>query len=287
MADVVDFDLNDSLKQYLSDPALIATPEADSALAAYENTPEDLDVASINSVLDSIIDAVAESPDAILQSRHFDTIQFLLKCASVPSASQQSYIHASDCERPALSRFYTFLQPFTLRKILDLVVSGLSSEADAVHNDLDANETDSTQHHKHVLERYGFVLQWTIASIESKAAERSASDATSVARPRGGVKATKVKAGKDNGDALAQVQAALDTMNKVLKLRLTACFVTTSERDTFIGLFTRAVYLVQESEARMKVTAIRMHTYKVLCVAIKHHGHAFGTIAAARMSCTL
>lgn len=65
-------------------------------------------------------------------------------------------------------------------------------------------------------------------------------------------------------------------MSRVLKLKLARVFVTTSERDTFVSLFTRPVYLVLESEARCKSTAIRMHVFKVLCVAVKHHGHAFG-----------
>lgn len=44
----------------------------------------------------------------------------------------------------------------------------------------------------------------------------------------------------------------------------------------FVGLFTRAVYLILESESRVKSTAIRMHSFKVLCIAVKHHGHAYG-----------
>jgi condensin complex subunit 1 len=53
--------------------------------------------------------------------------------------------------------------------------------------------------------------------------------------------------------------------------------VTTSERDTFVSLFTKPVYIVLESEQRVKVTPVRMHLFKVLCIAVKHHGHAFGT----------
>jgi len=65
-------------------------------------------------------------------------------------------------------------------------------------------------------------------------------------------------------------------MSKVLKLRLVRVFTTTSDRDTFVNLFTRAVYLVLESEARVKSTPMRMHAFKVLCIAVKHHGHAYG-----------
>jgi condensin complex subunit 1 len=161
-----------------------------------------------------------------------------------------------------------------LSKIFDLVVSGLSAEADLIHNDLESDESDSVQSHRTMLEMYGFLLQWLIAAIESKAAEKS----TSGAAPKGRGKGTKMKAGakSDNWDSSSQIIVAFETMSKVLKLKFTKLFVTTSERDTFVNLFTRSAYLVLENEQRAKSTPIRMHAFKVLCIAIKHHGHGFG-----------
>ncbi|OCK76560.1 hypothetical protein K432DRAFT_335499 [Lepidopterella palustris CBS 459.81] len=247
----INFDINDSLKHYLSDPSSISTPEASSELVECENDPESLTSALVSSELNPVVDAVAENPDAITRSSNFDTLQFLLKTSSQ-------------------------IPPSALSKILDLVVSGLSAQAEVVHLDLEADEQETIQHHKQLLEVFGFLLQWTIAAVETKAAEKSAS--APVARGRGG-KGAKAKAGanKDaNWDSSGQLQTALDVMSKVLKLKLAKIFLTTSERDTFISLFTRPVYLVLESEARVKNTAIRMHAFKVLCIAVKHHGHAFG-----------
>jgi condensin complex subunit 1 len=73
-------------------------------------------------------------------------------------------------------------------------------------------------------------------------------------------------------------------MCKVLKLKLSKIFLTTSERDTFIGLLTRPVYLILESEQRVKSTPIRMHSFKVLCIAVKHHGHGYGMIPLTSQS---
>lgn len=78
----MDFDVNESLKLYLSDPASIPTNEVDTVLADCEQDPESFTLPLINSVLNRIVDAVAESPDAILQSTHFDSLQFLLKYVS-------------------------------------------------------------------------------------------------------------------------------------------------------------------------------------------------------------
>lgn len=234
----------------MSDPATISTPEADVNLVDCENDPESLTNSLINTVLNPIVDSVAESPDAITRSSSFDSLQFLLKSSSV-------------------------LPTHALSKILDLVVSGLSTEADIIHNDLESDEQELISHHKQLLEAFGFLLQWTVAAVETKAAEKSST--APAARGRG--KAAKAKStGKDkdgNWDSSAQLQTALDIMCKVLKLKLSKIFLTTSERDTFISLFTRPVYMVLESEQRVKSTAIRMHAFKVLCIAVKHHGHGY------------
>jgi condensin complex subunit 1 len=169
------------------------------------------------------------------------------------------------------NRSSSFLPTHALSKILDLVISGLSSEADIVHNDIESNEQDAIEHHKQLLGLYGFLLQWTLAAVETKVAEKPAASAP--ARGRG--KAAKSKAA-DNWDPSAQVQAAMDTMCKVLKVKLGTVFMTTSERDTFVNLFTRSVYLILESESRVKSTPIKMHAFKLLCIAVKHHGHGFG-----------
>jgi condensin complex subunit 1 len=119
---------------------------------------------------------------------------------------------------------------------------------------------------------YGFLLQWALSAVEVKAAEKPAEAAPA---RRGGPKSKK--SAKDGAwDWTPQIQISMETMCKVMKLKLGRIFLTTSDRDTFINLFTRTIYLVLESEQRVKSMAIRMHAFKVLCIAVKHHGHAFG-----------
>lgn len=160
-------------------------------------------------------------------------------------------------------------------KILDVLVSGLSAVAESINSDFEADEQDAIAHHKRMLEMYGFLLQWTISVVETKAAETTTMTAS--ARTKGG-KGSKAKANmKDTvWDSGQQIIMALDVMCKILKLKLGRIFLTTSDRDTVVGLFTRSVYLIFESEQRLKNTSIKMHAFKVLCIAVKHHGHAFG-----------
>ena len=300
--DPINFDINDALKHYMSDPASISTPEADGALVDCESDPDALsNIALINPVLNPIVDAVAENPDAITRSAYFDSLQFLLKCApsslAVPDSDSFPCVSTSvtpvtpvtPCTDPSRyitepisklftkSRYTQFLPTHALSKIFDLIMSGLAAEADAVNNDLESpEEQDMIAHHKSLLEIYGFLLQWTIACVETKAAEKSST--APVSRARRGVKAKTATAKDKDGswDSAAQLQSALEVMSKVMKLKLAKIFLTTSERDTFIGLLTRPVYMVLESEQRVKNTTIRMHVFKVLCIAVKHHGHGYG-----------
>lgn len=320
--DNINFDINEALKLYMSDPTTIPTPEADGALFDCENEPESLTNSVINPILNPIIDAVAENPDAITRSAHFDSLQLLLKCAPSPLSpcltpfalspsaatrcrKRRPPVSSSscndcglptpkstpppDCRRPALntarqdqvselykpSRYTAFLPTHALSKIFDLITSGLATEADTIQHDLESDEQELLSHHKQLLEIYGFLLQWTISCVETKAAEKTTT--APVARGRKG-KSKKAGAADKDGhwDSAAQLQIALDTMCKVLRLKLGKIFLTTSERDTFIGLLTRPAYLILESEQRVKSTTIRMHVFKVLCIAVKHHGHGYG-----------
>jgi condensin complex subunit 1 len=177
-------------------------------------------------------------------------------------------------------RYSTFLPTKSLSKLLDLVVSGLSVEADIIHGDLESDEQDSIQHHKELLEMYGFLLQWALSAVELKAAEKPAESAPI---RRGTGKSGRSRAPKDsNWDGIAQIQVSMETMCKVMKLKLSKIFLTTSDRDTFINLFTRSIYLILESEQRVKSMTIRMHAFKVLCIAVKHHGHGFGQFLILR-----
>ena len=268
------FDINDALKHYLDDPATIATLEADGTLQDCENDPESLSGPLVNGVLNPIVDAIAEHPEALLRSSVFDSLQFLLKCAPNFLPTQRSPNGETHSKLFDLCRHSSQLPPQILSKLFDLIISGLSTQAEIANSEFETEDQDASRQHKSLLEMYTFLLQWSIAVVEVKAAEN-----LSNAPVRGrGAKGAKAKGPIKDGswDSSVQIQTALDTICKVLKLKLGKVFVTTSERDTFVGLCTRPVYLILESEQRIKSTVLRMHAFKVLCVAIKHHGHAFG-----------
>lgn len=169
----------------------------------------------------------------------------------------------------------------SIGKVLDTIVSGLAVETDIACQDIESADGQETiKEHRALLEIYGFLLQWAVTGIEARAVaeqRETSTSATAGSKPKGKGKG-KTKAGNVAWDSATPLQHALDTMCKVLKLKLLRIFVTTSERDRMISLFTRPAYLVLENEDRIKSTTIRMHVFKLLCIAVKHHGHSFGMI---------
>lgn len=75
----MDFDLNASLKQYLDDPTAIQTPEADPALLDCSDDPDQFTNGFIGSILNPIVDSIAEDAESIARSSIFDSLQCLLK----------------------------------------------------------------------------------------------------------------------------------------------------------------------------------------------------------------
>ncbi|KAJ7732950.1 hypothetical protein DFH07DRAFT_990553, partial [Mycena maculata] len=63
-------------------------------------------------------------------------------------------------------------------------------------------------------------------------------------------------------------------ISKVLRLSTQRIWTTTAERDTLISGLTRPAYYITESEVYMKLQDIKLSVYKVICLAVKHHGHA-------------
>lgn len=255
----VDFDINEAIKNYDDDPSAIATPDASRELQDFEHEPERLgeEAALLNSELNAVVDAVTDSPEAITRSANFDTLQFLL-------------------------RFSALIPAATLGKILDLVSSALASQIGAINADIQAQDQDALTLHKKLLEMYGFLFRWTISAVETRDAQEKPTASAPAARGR--AKGAKSKASKDGTwDASAQLEAALDKIGKLLyHVDTGRIFVTTSERDTFIGLLTKPVYHIWENSektGRIKNKAIRDHSFKVVGLAVKSHGHAYSMLS--------
>ncbi|KAK9457670.1 armadillo-type protein [Dipodascopsis uninucleata] len=232
------FNLSESLTAYLADARSLAS--SDLSGLHYEDT------------IDNITDAIAANSSAIGESSDFDLLQGMLMNFDILSER---------CKE----------------KLVDLLISGLAAQTETARILIDNDEQESFEQQKVLLEMYSFLVQWAIASLEKCISQQTTQQASK----------SRLKGNKQpnyptqNGNLELEViteyfYTALDNFCKVQKLKLSKLFITTSERDMFVGMFTRPCYLLLESEKNVKNTKLKMHIFKVLCMAVKHHGHAFG-----------
>ncbi|KAH9976338.1 non-SMC mitotic condensation complex subunit 1 [Lactifluus volemus] len=71
-----------------------------------------------------------------------------------------------------------------------------------------------------------------------------------------------------------QIVPILTLIAKVLKLKTSKIWTVSEERDTFIGRHTVPAYHATENEQYMKSQLVKLGVYKVIRLAVKHHGHA-------------
>lgn len=218
----------------------------------------DLSSSTIDEHLSMAIEAVVNDPDVILHSpdQTIDVFASVLKHADAPTVNGA-----------------------VLQKTLDAICSGMSHHATAVmalvapgNDDLDAPLQHKTQ-----LELWAFLMQWFVAAAEKGAGRQPGEEAVATkARGAKGKKTTKTAAQPTSFVWVDHLPLVLNTMHRALRLPTSRIWRTSSEREAFVSCFTKPAYQLAEAEAYLKVNDIRLGVYKVICLAVKFHGHAFG-----------
>ncbi|CCM04752.1 uncharacterized protein FIBRA_06942 [Fibroporia radiculosa] len=216
-----------------------------------------LDARSVVHVLESAVEALAESSDAITDLKVFDTYRSLLKYSEA-------------------------LQGPLMNKLLDSISSAFQAQVDATIRDVDHEDQQTVMSHKAPLEMYAFLLHWFVTAAEKVKASGEEENAQTAPAPRArrgrGAKAGSSRAvARKNTEEwtwMEQIPPTLALIGRVLRLKTQRIWLTTIERDTFINCITRPVYHVTENEQYMKSQPTRLGVYKVICLAVKHHGHA-------------
>jgi len=186
-----------------------------------------------------------------------------------------------------------------MAKVLDSLISGLQAEHESAARDL--RDTESYILHGPTLERYAFLLDWATRAIERARVDDS-EQITATPKPRkgrGGKTAAPKKAKKATGASESvtwtdTIPNLLGTISRLLaQLSSQKMWSTTVEREAFLKcvllstsltLFSysrklllsciiRPAYRIAENEQYMKAAEVRLHVYKVLAIAVKHHGH--------------
>ncbi|AOA64089.1 Condensin complex subunit [Komagataella phaffii CBS 7435] len=212
------------------------------ALTEFQATEKgQLTLEDSHSKLEEVTDALALSPEAIGRSEIFDLLKDLVLASPTLNQKQRDQIGY-------------------------LICSTISSIAKNTSTLIESGEVDSFPVYKKYLELYGFLMHCHLTFLALE--DHSAAVTTQKIR-----RATKKDVDLFKNHCL-QLENALEATCTVFGVNLERLFETTPERDLFVNLFTRPVYLLMESEQRIKVTSVKLHIFKVICIGIRNHGHA-------------
>ncbi|KAI9441173.1 non-SMC mitotic condensation complex subunit 1 [Lactarius psammicola] len=220
-----------------------------------EHDVRSMEPGEMDSLLQQAVSAIAESAEAVTSPDTFDILRSFLKCAdAVPG--------------------------ILMSKLLDVITSGFAAEVDTAVQDIDHEDQQTCAAHKVPIEMYAFLLNWSARSAEKvngpdEDAPAAAAPAKS-RRGRGGKSAQPRAAAKNRAPEWSwkdQIVPMLTLISKVLKLKTSKIWTVSGERDTFIGCLTAPAYHITENEQYMKSQPIKLGVYKVICLAVKHHGH--------------
>ncbi|KAH9035820.1 non-SMC mitotic condensation complex subunit 1-domain-containing protein [Lactarius hengduanensis] len=220
-----------------------------------EHDVRSMEPGEMDGLLQQAVSAIAESAEAVTSPDTFDVLRSFLKCAdAVPG--------------------------ILMSKLLDVITSGFAAEVDAAAQDIDHEDQQTCAAHKVPIEMYAFLLNWSARSAEK--VNGPDEDAPAAAAPaksrkgRGGKAAQPRAAAKNRAPEWSwkdQIVPMLTLISKVLKLKTSKIWTVSGERDTFIGCLTAPAYHITENEQYMKSQPIKLGIYKVICLAVKHHGH--------------
>ncbi|KAI0038666.1 hypothetical protein FA95DRAFT_1567609 [Auriscalpium vulgare] len=227
--------------------------DVDSYTIDSEYDVSSMDAREMDGHLQKAVVAIAESPDAITDTEIFDILRSLLKHPdAVPG--------------------------ILMSKLLDAISSGLLAEVEATMHDIDHEEQQVYIAHRTPLEMYAFLLNWFVMAAEKVKGPDEDAPVVPVKSRRGrggkaaaGRQAARAKAGEWTW--MDQIAPTLLLISKVLRLPTPKIWLASGDKETFIGCLTRPAYHVTENEQCMKSQSNRLAVYKVICLAVKHHGH--------------
>lgn len=242
-----DYNLQEELLSLTADPSLYPINN--------EIDVPDLSPSAIDVHLSSAIDAIVNDPDSILHSsgETLDVFASVLKHADAPSVDGA-----------------------VLQKTLDAICSGINHHSNAVMvlvapgND----DIDAPLQHKQQLEHWAFLLQWFVAVAERGAGRAPGDEPPAAKKGRG--KKRPAPSAPTSFTWADHLPLVLQTMHRALRVPTSRVWRTSSEREAFVSCFTKPAYQLCEVEAYIKVQEVKLGIYKVICLAVKFHGHAFG-----------
>ncbi|CEP22655.1 unnamed protein product [Cyberlindnera jadinii] len=148
-------------------------------------------------------------------------------------------------------------------KLVQIIASCLHNQCDNAAAVIESGQTDAFSSQKQLLEAYSYLVHCLFTHL---GLEPIATNSITKRVTAGALESFKANC--------THLETLMESVCTCLKLHLSKLFVTTPEKDLFIGAFTRPIYVLMESEPRIKVVGLKMYMFKVISMAVKFHGHA-------------
>ncbi|CAI4639867.1 AEL_collapsed_G0038660.mRNA.1.CDS.1 [Saccharomyces cerevisiae] len=125
---------------------------------------------------------------------------------------------------------------------------------------------------KRHLEEYGYLIQVLLTFLQDEL-HKVSSQSTNLNRSAKNSKNDSANVELFKRDC-NQMENLLESITKLLEINLSKIFQTTPEKDLFIGLFTRPLFVLLEIEPVTKVTSLKMFIQRILAMCVKNHGQS-------------
>ncbi|KAE9404631.1 hypothetical protein BT96DRAFT_955569 [Gymnopus androsaceus JB14] len=210
---------------------------------------------------------------------NFDLADALERLTS--SASDFEIPNEKDVSREDAEQLLEVMPGLVMSKLLDSLFSGLSVQLESAKRDIQNEDQHVYRNHKAPLEMYAFLLLWFVQAAEMVKGESGLSTPVPKGRRGRGGKAGSSRAPARSAKKQSEEWSWIDNIPNTLtliarlltQLNMQRLWTTNTEREVFINCLTRPVYQIMESETFMKSVEVRQSIYKVICRAVKNHGH--------------
>ncbi|CAD6637571.1 XXYS1_4_G0041270.mRNA.1.CDS.1 [Saccharomyces cerevisiae] len=125
---------------------------------------------------------------------------------------------------------------------------------------------------KRHLEEYGYLIQVLLTFLQDEL-HKVSSQSTNLNRSAKNSKNDSANVELFKRDC-NQMENLLESITKLLEINLSKIFQTTPEKDLFIGLFTRPLFVLLEIEPVTKVSSLKMFIQRILAICVKNHGQS-------------
>ncbi|CCD26792.1 condensin subunit YCS4 NDAI_0I02230 [Naumovozyma dairenensis CBS 421] len=220
-------------------------------------------VANPSHDLNTVIDRLAVSPEQI--DADPETLEILLDLS-----------HGFISLPVKLQNQLTYLVASSLSNLCNEINGSLTSSSnnESSGDAMDYNDMLSLiPQWKIHLEEYGYLIH-VILTLLYEIMNKIASNSSSTPITRKNVDGNdKVKAELFK-KSCNQVEIICESILKVLEINLSRIFQTTPEKDLFISLFLRPLYVLIEIESITKVNSLTMFIQRIICMSVKSHNQA-------------